>query len=153
MLSALLVLLSSIWTSAVFADGAKLYKRCAACHLASGEGVVGTFPPLKNRLSHLYETPEGRAYLVLVLSKGVTGPIEINGVQYRGFMPAQGRVLKNVGIADVLNYIRSTFHDVQGTGEDFTEEEITKILERAGKIDARSVGKMRTSLFSDGTGK
>ena len=35
-------------TSPKVQDGATVFKRCAACHLATGAGVPGAYPPLKS---------------------------------------------------------------------------------------------------------
>jgi len=72
-------------------DGATIYKRCAACHLASGAGVPGAFPPLKADAAALAATPAGRRYLALVVIRGVSGPITVGGKPFRGTMAAPGR--------------------------------------------------------------
>jgi len=41
-------------------DGAAIYKRCAACHLATGAGVPGAFPPLAADVRNLSQTAAGR---------------------------------------------------------------------------------------------
>jgi len=53
------------------ADGETIYqKRCAACHLANGQGVPGAFPPLAGRIDSAATDAAGRQYLVMVLEKG-----------------------------------------------------------------------------------
>lgn len=48
-------------------DEAELYARqCQACHLATGEGLSDTVPPLVNFVGYFANLPEGRAYLVRV---------------------------------------------------------------------------------------
>jgi mono/diheme cytochrome c family protein len=85
-------------------DGATIYKRCAACHLADGSGVPGAFPPLKADVRALAATAAGRRYLALVVIRGVSGPITVAGKIYRGTMPAQAG-LNDAQIASVLNHV------------------------------------------------
>ena len=81
-------------------DGALIYKDfCLQCHMAKGEGVPGSFPPLaqsdylKNNLTKSIQA----------LKYGMRGPIKVNGEAYDGLMVAQG--LDDEEVADVLNYI------------------------------------------------
>lgn len=86
-------------------DGAALYARCAACHTQSGAGVPGVFPPLGLDVRKLAARPEGRRYLAILVNKGLTGPLVVDGQAYRNFMPAQG--LDDAQTAAVLNHIGS----------------------------------------------
>jgi mono/diheme cytochrome c family protein len=93
-------------TPALANDGAAAWKRCSACHLADGKGVPGAFPRLAGRLHDAAETDAGRAYLILTVTAGVMGPIDVDGKTIRGFMPAQAG-LTNADVAAVLNYAAS----------------------------------------------
>ena len=75
-------------------DGAILFQQnCAACHQAKGEGVAGAFPPLAgNRF--VQGDPKGPAY---VLTHG------------RGGMPNFSDDLDDKQMADVLNYVRTSW--------------------------------------------
>lgn len=84
-------------------DGAKLYARCAACHLPSGAGVPGTYPPLGADFRAKAATPEGRRFLALAVVKGLMGPLTVDGKIYRGVMPAQA--LDDAEAAVVLNHV------------------------------------------------
>ena len=99
-------------------DGATIYKRCAACHLASGAGVPGAFPPLKADVRSLAASAAGRRYLALVVIRGVSGPITVEGKTYRGTMPAQGG-LNDAQVAAVLNFVVRG-----GSAKAFTQREI-----------------------------
>lgn len=134
------------------AVGAKLYKRCAACHLPTGKGVPGAFPPLGENLASFYGDEEGRAYLALVLNKGLTGAIEVGGVTYRGFMPPQGGALTDEGTAAVLNYILSEFHP-DGNARSFTAEEVGNIKAAHPSVKPRDLAKMRQALVSKEAGE
>ncbi len=84
-------------------EGGAAWKRCAACHLASGQGVPGAFPRLAGRLSGAAASEAGRAYLILTVTAGVIGPVHVDGKTIRGIMPAQAG-LTDADVAAVLNY-------------------------------------------------
>lgn len=90
-------------TAAHADDGAAAWKRCAACHLADGKGVPGAFPRLAGRLHDAAASEAGRAYLILTVTAGVMGPIDVDGKTIRGFMPAQAG-LTDADVAAVLNH-------------------------------------------------
>jgi cytochrome c553 len=90
-------------TVAEAADGAEAWKRCAACHLADGEGVPGAFPRLAGRMHDAAASEAGRAYLILTVTAGVMGPIDVDGKTIRGIMPAQAG-LSDADVAAVLNH-------------------------------------------------
>tara|TARA_B100001175_G_C19512196_1_gene644599 strand:- start:401 stop:802 length:402 start_codon:yes stop_codon:yes gene_type:complete len=95
-------------------DGEEIYQDfCIQCHLDTGEGVSGVFPPLAESdylLNNIEMSIRGIKY-------GLSGPIEVNGEEYNGIMEEQG--LENEEIADVMNYILNNW------GNEF-EEIITK---------------------------
>ena len=130
-------------------DGKQLYQRCAACHLATGEGVVGMFPPLKQRLAPLIQQPLGRDYLVMVIQAGLMGPITIDGQRYQGVMPAQGAGLQAQGIAEVINYLMTAFNaDTLAAGwQPMAADEVTEILSRYPTTTAMGVHAIRKSVF------
>ena len=82
------------------AEGAEIYQDfCVQCHLDSGEGVVGVFPPLAGSdylLKNINLSIKGLKY-------GLNGPIEVNGEAYDGIM--QNQWLEEEEIADVMNYV------------------------------------------------
>src|SRR5690606_5760091 len=58
---------------------------CANCHMATGMGVPGAFPPLAGS-EWVVGSPER---LIRIVLHGLEGPIEVAGVQYPGsLMPA-----------------------------------------------------------------
>jgi len=106
-------------------DGAKLYQHCSACHLPDGAGIPGVFPPLRNRIGTIAADEHGRTYVVMVIIAGLMGPIEVDGMQYRGVMPAQP--ISDADVALVLNYLGTTLApDEPGDWQDFSEEEVAK---------------------------
>ena len=86
--------LSAAAVPAFAEDGAILFQQnCAACHQAKGEGVAGAFPPLVGNRFVLGD-PKGPAY---VLTHG------------RGGMPNFSDDLDDKQMADVLNYVRTSW--------------------------------------------
>jgi len=79
-------------------------KYCLVCHQANGSGVPGMFPPL-SKGSWVGKDPKE---LVLIITKGLSGKVEVNGEIYKSAMPPQAQ-LTDKEIADVLSYIRSDF--------------------------------------------
>ena len=89
------------------ARGKEIYKEtCIACHLGSGEGLKGTFPPLA-KADYLTKTP---TKAIASIKFGLKGKIVVNGVTYDGMMPPPG--LGNDEIADVMNYILNSWGNV-----------------------------------------
>jgi mono/diheme cytochrome c family protein len=82
------------------AEGQEIYQDfCVQCHLNSGEGVSGVFPPLKSSdylLNNIEKSIAGIKY-------GLKGKIVVNDEIYNSVMVNQG--LDNEEIADVMNYI------------------------------------------------
>ena len=74
-----------------------------SCHLPSGEGIIGTFPPLANS-DYLMEK---RAESISSIKFGLSGEITVNGTKYNGFMSSLG--LTDDEIADVMNYITNSW--------------------------------------------
>lgn len=68
--------------------GAEVFAQsCASCHQAGGVGLVGTFPPLLSN-----DNAVDPAYVEDVVTNGLTGPIEVDGVNYDSAMPAAAGV-------------------------------------------------------------
>jgi mono/diheme cytochrome c family protein len=83
--------------------GKSVYKtNCLSCHMAEGEGLEGTFPPLAKtgRLSD-----KGR--LVNIIFNGLSGPITVKDVEYDNEMIPMN--LTNEQVTDVLNYVRNSW--------------------------------------------
>ena len=89
------------------AMGKRLYTQvCVACHQPTGMGLPGAFPPLAG--VDYVTGDEDR--LINILIHGLQGPIEVNGNQYNGLMPAFGPTgtynWSDEQISYVLTYIR-----------------------------------------------
>lgn len=124
-------------------DGAVTYKRCAACHLQTGAGVPGAFPPLGANVRALSQSEKGRRYLATVVIKGVSGPLTIEGKTYRGVMPAQGD-LDDVAIAALLDHVVSKV--AKGKARPFTAAEIATARKSAASLNGPAVGKIRATV-------
>lgn len=125
------------------------YQRCTACHLPTGEGIPGAFPPLKGRVADIAASDEGRSYLVSVVNAGLMGSITVNGVPYMGVMPAQGSSYDAAGISDVLNYSVQVIdqENVQPGWKPFSAEEVTELLKANATATSQSNGKLREALL------
>ena len=82
---------------------------CVICHQADGKGVPGMYPPLADSIGAYAAVPAGRAYLVHVVSSGMTGAISVHSQVYNGVMQPWP-TLKDQDVADVLNFALTTFN-------------------------------------------
>jgi len=134
--------LVALATSAFAADpdGAAVYKRCAACHLASKAGVPGAFPPLKGEVQKFAAKPDGRRYLVLVVTRGLSGSIKAEGKTYMGMMPAQS-MLSDAEVAAVLNHVTSH-------AKAFSADEVAKLRASGASLSPADVAKLNAKLVN-----
>ena len=99
--------------------GEEIYQDfCLQCHLTTGEGVSGVFPPLKNS-DYLMNSIEKS---IAGIKFGLKGEIIVNDEIYDGVMPKQG--LDHEEIADVMNYILNQWgnsYDKQITPQQVSE--------------------------------
>ncbi len=130
--------------------GADGFQRCAACHLASGEGVPGAFPPLKGRIAKLASNPEGRAYLIAVVNTGLMGNISIDGVPYMGVMPGQGTSYDEQSLRDVLNYSVQVIDadNVAPGWQPFSDEEVGARISAQPTSSGMDNARLRQQLIS-----
>jgi len=85
--------------------GKAVYKQyCLTCHQSDGSGVPNMHPPLGPG-SWVEKEP---SELIAIMMKGLSGKIEVNGQEYKSFMPSHAQ-LTNEEIANVLSYVRSSF--------------------------------------------
>ena len=145
MLSFLLGTATSARGDDVSGTGRDLYHRCSACHLPSGEGIPSAFPPLKNRLPRLAATDSGRTYVVMVVNRGLMGPIQVDDLGYQGVMPAQP--LNAAEIAEVLNFIADNLGKTPERWKPFTTGEVAGILSKQGALSPREVVALRASAL------
>ncbi len=127
--------------------GARTFQRCAACHLPDGRGVPRTFPPLDAHLARLATDPAGRQYLVMVLSKGLSGPLTVDGQTYLGVMPRQP-----IGAAEtaaVLNHVLSTFAGpaLPGGWVPFDEAEVARDRADVDHLSSAALAALRAAAL------
>ena len=104
------------------AAGQEIYQDfCVQCHMNSGEGVSGVFPPLKASdylMNNVEKSVAGIKY-------GLRGKITVNDEIYDGIMASQG--LDSEEIADVMNYILNQW------GNSYTEQITTQQVNKIPK--------------------
>ena len=96
--------------------GREIYMRdgyCTTCHQPDGQGLEASgFPPLAG--SEWVTGSEDR--LIKLTTKGLMGPIVVNGKTYPGQVPMTpfGNLLTADETAAVLTYVRNTFGNKAG---------------------------------------
>ncbi len=124
-----------------FKRGKELYDTraaCIGCHGADGAGLENLGPQL-DKSDWVTHSPER---LIKVLLHGLTGPIQINGKEFKplAFMPglAQNPSIKDQDIADIATYIRAAWSN---RAPQITVSEVSRIRENTRD---RTSGKMYT---------
>jgi len=93
-----------------YPNGAKIYKeKCVVCHQATGEGIPGAFPPLKNSDYLLKD----KVRAVKQVLNGSQEEMIVNGVKYTAPMPPQ--VDSHNDAVDVINYVLNAWGNKGGT--------------------------------------
>jgi mono/diheme cytochrome c family protein/glucose/arabinose dehydrogenase len=86
--------------------GRALYTEfCSLCHQPDGRGLRGAYPPLAGS-SWVAGDPRRP---ILIALHGLSGPIEVDGVEYEGAMAPLGPLLDDRELADLLTYVRQAF--------------------------------------------
>src|SRR5262249_34538181 len=122
-------------------------QRCAVCHQATGSGVPGIYPPLKDTIGGYVRLPAGRTFLIHLLLFGMDGAIKSGGAVYDGFMPPAAD-LSDSDLAEAINYLFRTLnaatapHDFQP----FTPMEFRTA--RASRLTATDVFHEREKLIA-----
>lgn len=129
--------------SAYIAQGRKLFlDNCAVCHMETGVGnPANGCPPLINSEWVKHPTPDR---VVMIVSKGLTGPISVNGKVYNtGVMLAVGDALpgdekeKAFKIGAIVSYVRKHFGEVSAVVKPAQVETIrAAIKDRTGNYTA-----------------
>lgn len=127
-------------------DGSVIFARCAACHLADGAGVPGVFPAFRGQIGRYAGRPEGREYMVTVVSHGLVGPVVVSGVTYSGFMPAQA--LSDAEAAAVLNFVVSTVAGAGPRQATFTAAEVAAFRARRAAASAQDARALRPDALA-----
>jgi mono/diheme cytochrome c family protein len=100
--------------------GSEIYQDfCLQCHLSTGIGVSGVFPPLKASDYLLKNTNLS----IAGIKYGLKGKIIVNNEEYDGIMVRQG--LDDEEVADVMNYILNEWGNK--TSAFITPDQVSKI--------------------------
>ncbi|MDT0687439.1 c-type cytochrome [Autumnicola psychrophila] len=104
------------------ARGKELYSGlCSTCHLPTGQGIPGTYPPLDGS-NWLTEKREASIHAVKF---GLRGEITVNGKTYDNLMPPLG--LSDQEVADALNYAMNSWSN--NIEDMITAEEVAAVKE------------------------
>ncbi len=108
---------------------------CASCHLATGLGQEGNFPPLVNS-AWLNGDPSVPIAIVIA---GLQGEIKVEGKTYNGVMQPWG-MLSDDDVANVLTYARSQWGNA---GAPVTPEQVKAVREKMGSRGAWTVDELK----------
>lgn len=98
--------------------GETIYKNnCSTCHMANGQGVPGSFPPLA-KADYLANHEQA----IKMVVKGSSSEITVNGDKYSNMMPPQQ--LSDDEVAAVLTYVYTNFGN---TGAVITPDQVKEI--------------------------
>lgn len=125
-------------------DGAAVFTRCAACHTANGKGVPGTYPPLATDFRKMAAKPAGRRYIVLAVTRGLMGPLTVEGKPFRGVMPAQSG-LDDASVAAVLNHVGTRIATSGPAFRPFTPAEIASARASGANMAPADVAKLHAA--------
>ena len=87
-------------------SGEQVYKQiCAGCHQQEGQGLAGVYPPLAGS-EWVNGSPEIPTKIIL---NGLMGEVTVKGQKYNNVMSPQGMMLSDQEVANVVNYIQSSW--------------------------------------------
>lgn len=140
------VLLTSMWVAgglsaaqAQDVPGKAVFEsRCVACHGAAGVGQAGIAPALADALPYLGK-PAGQAYVLGVLTHGLSGKIVSKGQTFVAAMPAQTD-LSDADLANVVAYLGTL------NGADVTIAPAAVAQQRAATTTHKALREQRTAL-------
>ncbi len=131
----------ALWKGNDQQTGAAQYvDSCAACHKTDGTGYTRFFPALKGNPVVLAEDPTSLIHIVLT---GDTLP-GVQGAPSAITMPAFGWRLNDQQVADVVNFIRSSWGNSASAG--VSADQVAKMRKSPdvqGKLGAASVEKLQ----------
>ena len=120
----------------VFAD------RCAVCHGPQAAGIPGSFPSLHEQVVAFAKMPQGRDYLVMVVTTGLMGSLKVGGVSYNGVMPAQSG-LSEAEVAAVLSYLASDLGKNNSAAAALSANDVTEARARHADKSAQATRALR----------
>ncbi|MCA1778996.1 MAG: cytochrome c [Xanthomonadaceae bacterium] len=117
----------------LLAGEAQYLQYCSSCHGRDGEGRSSSFPPLKGS-EWLAAGPDA---IVLIITQGLRGPIEVAGKTYRGYMPPM-RHVDDREIAAVLEFIGQQWADWPEPVDPARVGQLRQQFDAAGVIEGRA---------------
>ena len=125
-------------------DGAASFaQNCQMCHQSAGVGLAGTFPRLAGRVATISSKLAGRAYLIDVLTYGMTGTITVDKAPLFGMMPSFAQ-LPDEQIALTLSYVQGLGDRPQKPPLKFTAEEVAARRAKGSKSAAGVLAERQT---------
>jgi mono/diheme cytochrome c family protein len=109
--------------------GSVFANHCAVCHGPDAAGIPGSFPSLHEQVVGFAKTPAGREYLVMVVTTGLIGELNVGGTTYHGVMPPQS-TLTEAEAAAALNYLASGLGKLKSPPTAFTAKEVIAVRAR-----------------------
>lgn len=110
--------------------GVVLYETyCSACHQSDGSGTVGLAPSLKGE--HWQLLGHDSQYLLTVLTKGLSGRIEVNGQLFVGNMPSFASQLDDAALALLAQHVR-TLQGSTRQSKPYSAEDVTLVRQLPG---------------------
>lgn len=82
---------------------------CKTCHQQNGEGLAGTFPPLKGQKEHMGDCATHGKLII----EGMSGELTVDGTVYNSVMPPQAS-LPDEELAAVISYVRNSWGNDYG---------------------------------------
>jgi mono/diheme cytochrome c family protein len=126
-------------------SGAEVFaSHCAVCHGPEAAGIPGSFPSLREQIAAFGKSPDGRDYLVMVVTTGLMGDLKLAGVSYRGVMPAQS-MLSETEVAAVLSYLASDRGKDTAAGA-LTAADVTAARDRHAARSAQATRALRPAF-------
>ena len=102
---------------------------CSTCHQTDGSGTVGLAPALKGE--HWQALNKDRQYLLTVLTKGLSGRIEVNGQLFVGNMPSFASQLDDAALALLAQHVLTLQGEAQQSAP-YSVEDVSAVRQLAG---------------------
>ncbi len=118
---------------------------CAVCHGPEAAGIPGSFPALHEQIVGFAKMPAGREYLVMVVTTGLIGELQVAGNTYHGVMPPQS-TLSEVEVAAVLNYLGSGLGKIKPPTPPFAAKEVSEVRARHADKSPQNTRALRPAV-------
>jgi mono/diheme cytochrome c family protein len=112
------------------------------CHGPQAAGIPGSFPSLHEQIVAFAKLPQGRDYLVMVVTTGLMGSLSVGGVNYNGVMPAQSG-LSAADVAAVLSYLAGGLDKNDPQPAALSESDVTEARARHPDKSAQATRALR----------